>query len=436
MAPRPAATYGRKAEGSESPRSFRQPWRQTKKATLTAIALGLMATTAPALAQQNDLATAAAGASGTLGAAAARERRSDPVALAARIQARQHFFGVENVNAQTGAVDESKVLMSWFSVASLAVAVKGRVFLLDTYIYRLGDRPGYVPTTVQELVDLKPDAIFIGHGHGDHADNAAYIAQITGARIFGAAEHCSQFQGDATRFFGNRANVRCTSITTAGSAPGNEIRELDAFRPEVCITAFKHVHSGTVPLDPTLPANPIGAVRDPRVDQLFPAQPAPAIDTRTTATAISGPTSIFYQFTVGGTNFTWAWHDTAGPLKEQAPQVLQILAGLPQTDVELGAGVSLGETVNGVRDITTYIDQLRPQVFFMTHTDNFNVGASEYYKKAIEREFDLFRLPLGDRPEIRGLHDPYDYLRPGLMTFDPKDKAWKDRGAKRAPICG
>jgi hypothetical protein len=29
-----------------------------------------------------------------------------------------------------------------------------------------------------------------------------------------------------------------------------------------------------------------------------------------------------------------------------------------------------------------------------------------------------------DRPEVRGFHDPYDYLRPGLATFEWKNKAW------------
>lgn len=404
------------------------------KATFRAVGLALTAAFASAHAQQPATAVSA-NVQGTLGASAARDVRPDPVQLAAMIKARQHYFGIENVNAQTGAVDPSKVVMSWFSVASLAVAAKGRVFLMDTYIYRLADTPAYVPTTVQELVDLKPESIFIGHGHGDHADNAAYIAQLTGARIYGAAEHCDQVTADATRFFGARANIRCTSITTAGSAPGAEVRQLNALSPDLCITAFKHVHSGTVPLDTTIPANPINPVRDPRVDALFPPQPAPSIDTRTLA-GVGGPIPILYQFTVAGTDFTWVWHDTAGPLKEQAPQILQILAGLPKTDVELGAGVSLGETVNGVRDITTYINQLQPKVFYMTHTDNFNIGASEYYLKAIEREFDIFRLPPNARPDIRGLHDPYDYLRPGLITFDPKDKAWRD-GARdrRAASC-
>jgi glyoxylase-like metal-dependent hydrolase (beta-lactamase superfamily II) len=119
------------------------------------------------------------------------------VDVAARVAARSHYFGVENVNQWNGEIDRDKVIISWFSVSSYAVAAKGRVFLLDSYIYRLSDTPGYVPTTLQELVDLDPEAIFIGHGHGDHANNAAYIAVQTGARIFGAAEHCDAMRGDA-----------------------------------------------------------------------------------------------------------------------------------------------------------------------------------------------------------------------------------------------
>lgn len=403
------------------------------KAAIAAIGLALMAAVSPASAAQTAQVQTQAEALQVQVAmvVAARDNRPSPVQLAAMIKARQHYFGIENVNANNGKVDDSKVIMSWFSVASFAVAAKGRVFLMDSYIYRLADVPAYVPTTVQELVDLKPEAIFIGHGHGDHSDNAAYIAQLTGARIYGAAEHCEQFAGDATRFFGSRANVSCTAITTTGSAPGSEVRSLDALSPDLCITAFKHVHSGPVPLDPTLPQNLVNPVRDPRVDQLFPTQPAPSIDTRTVTTATSGPIPIMYQFTVAGTDFTWVWHDTAGPLKEQAPQIFTILEGLPKTDVELGAAVSIGEAINGVRDITYYINSLRPKVFYATHTDNFNIGASNYYIQAIQRQFNLIRLPVADRPEFRGLHDPYDYLRPGLITYDPKDKVWNDGAANR-----
>ncbi|MGY8524461.1 hypothetical protein [Paracidovorax citrulli] len=362
--------------------------------------------------------------------------RGDPAALAAMIKARQHFFGPENVDERTGRVREDKVIFSWFGVASFAVAAKGRVFFLDSYIYRLADQRAYVPATVQDLVDVRPEAIFIGHGHGDHADNAAYIARLTGATIYGAAEHCTAMQGDAARIFGAGTTVRCRALTTPGSAPGAEVRTVNALAPDLCVTSWKHVHSATVPVDPTLPPNPINAVRDPRVDTLFPPNPPPSRDTRTMA-GPGGPIAIMYQFTVGGSDFTFTWHDTAGPLKEQAPALLQFFTTLPKTDVQLGAGVSIGEANNGVRDITMYVQALQPKVFFMTHTDNFNIGASMFYVQAIQRQFDIFAIPPADRPQIRGLHDPYDYVRPHLMTFDYKNDHWRDsrRGNRHSKYC-
>src|SRR5688500_12825316 len=240
---------------------------------------------------------------------------------AATVAARSHFFGEDNVDQTTGAVDKEKVILSYFSVQSFAVAARGRVFLLDSYIYRLSDTPGYVPTTVQELVDLQPEAIFLGHGHGDHADNAAYIAVKTGATIFGAAEHCNAMRGDAERIFGAGTPVSCTSLTTLASPPGSEISDVKLMRPDICITAFKHLHSGAAPFDPNVPVVPIAPVRDPRVADLYPTQPPPTLNTRTVAGA-GGSVSMCYQFTVG--HFSFIWHDTNGPIRTGQPQLVPL----------------------------------------------------------------------------------------------------------------
>lgn len=389
---------------------------------LASIAIALLALAAPPLAAEHHHDDGPRAASATQ---LRHDHRSHSAKWKAMVKARQHFFGEENVDRRTGKVREDKVIFSWFSVTSFAVAARGRVFMMDSYIYRLADVRAYVPATVQDLVDLRPEAIFLGHGHGDHADNAAYVAKLTGARIYGAAEHCEAMQGDAERMFGAGSRVKCTSITTRGSAPGAEVRTLRGLQPDLCVTAFKHVHSGRVPADPDYPQNLVNAVRDPRVDTLFPPNPPPALDTRTMALD-GGPVAIMYQFTVAGSDFTFTWHNTAGPLKEQAPGMLPFLSSLPKTDVQLGASVSLGESTNGVRDITMYIQALQPKVFFMTHTDNFNIGASMFYRQAIERQYDIFGMSKRERPDFRGLHDPYDYVRPHLMTFDYKDDYWRD----------
>lgn len=156
----------------------------------------------------------------------------------------------------------------------------------------------------------------------------------TGATIFGAAEHCDAMRGDAARIFGVGTPVKCTSLTTLGSTPGAEVSDVRIMRPDICITAFKHLHSGAAPLDPTVSVVPINPVRDPRVESLYPPGPPPTIDTRTQALN-GGPVSMLYQFMVG--DFSLVWHDTNGPIKAFQPQLIPMLANLPKAHVELGS---------------------------------------------------------------------------------------------------
>ena len=356
-----------------------------------------------------------------------------PAVDPAMVAARTHFFGADNVDQKSGKVDPQKVIISYFSVQSFAVAAKGRVFLLDSYIYRLADTPGYVPTTLQELVDLQPEAIFLGHGHGDHADNAAYISNKTGARIFGASEHCDAMRRDTDRMFGAGTPVNCTALTTPASPPGSEISDLDVMRPDICITAFKHLHSGAAPLDPNVPVIPIAPVRDPRVADLYPTQPPPTLDTRTSAGA-GGSISMFYQFSVD--HFSFIWHDTNGPIRAFQPQLEPLIASLPKADVQLGSLVSIGETTNGTYDIALYVKLVKPKLFYGGHADNFNIGASPYYHRALRRQLAAFGVPEDEHPIVAGWDDPYDYLEPGLATFELKDKRWHEVPAgKRAVAC-
>jgi len=99
---------------------------------------------------------------------------------------------------------------------------------------------------------------------------------------------------------------------------------------------------------------------------------------------------------------------------------------MPKVDVEFGSLVSTGETINGVRDIAMYIQLVKPKIFYGGHTDNFNIGASEYYHQALQRQFDIFGIPESDQPEVGGMHDPYDYLRPRLATFEWKNPRWRE----------
>jgi len=240
------------------------------------------------------LALVAAGSTSALAAAA-----GDPDT----IKARSHFFGFENVDQKTGEVAPDKLIISWFSVQSFAVAVRGRVFFLDSYIYRLADRPAYVPTTVPELVALQPEAIFIGHGHGDHADNAAYIAKWTNATIYASPETCDVMQLDVARmaadpnpqnggtpYLPDANPVKCVGVVPRGSRPGHYNEGPNAgpnkssatklatpLDPLVCVLAFKFIHSGTAPVDPSFPHTPLFDLGDPRYPGREIQTPPPAI---------------------------------------------------------------------------------------------------------------------------------------------------------------
>src|SRR5260370_27036997 len=111
---------------------------------------------------------------------AASSAGAAPAAAPEVVKARQFFFGAENVDARSGAVDKDKVVFSWLTNSTIAAAVKGRVVLLDSYVHRAETEPGRTPFVVEDLLNLKPEAIFLGHGHFDHADHAAFLSARLG----------------------------------------------------------------------------------------------------------------------------------------------------------------------------------------------------------------------------------------------------------------
>lgn len=389
------------------------------------------------------------------------------------VAARARFFGAENVDQGNGQVRGDRVIFSWITNASLAVSIRGRIVLLDTYINRPELQPAAgtadlrrSPISIQELVALAPEAIFLGHGHGDHADNAAYIAKRLNIPIYSSPETCDVMQADIRRMFAdpNTANggvkiipdnmpVKCIPVVSRGSIPGSDIASLHQLDPVACIVAFKHIHSGTVPTDPNFPFIPVNPDSDPRENSLYPRLTSLTPPTsggvpgqmNLTTTGFGtipgsngGPISIFYQFVLrDGNNFTFVWHNTTGPLKEGAgsdpglpspaigAKLFTIMDSLPQTDVELGSIVSLGVGTNGVRDPILYQQHIQPQVYIPIHeTDATPISSSLRYKIAYQTAVLAANVPV--RPEARWMVDPDDFVRP--MVYDPKDDRWEKDG--------
>src|SRR5215469_9790602 len=288
----------------------------------------------------------------------------NPHSNAARTAARQKIFGLQNVDSRTGAVRDDRVIFSWITNASFAVAVKGHVLLLDTFVTRLEVQPGRTPLVIQDLVDLDPDYIFIGHGHFDHADNAAYIAAQTGAIIFASPETCDNMAIDALNNFNNHfttvQTVTCKPLTSRGSLPGAEIVAVHDLEPEVSLSVFKHLHStNTGVTDPdavpvaatqagvcqptpskgnTFPCN----LQDPRDPLLFPVGTSlPSVmNIATSRQGAGGPISLFYVFTVKGPDqFRFVWHNTTGDIVDSC--------ALPNNNPATGQPFVPGQATNG-----------------------------------------------------------------------------------------
>jgi L-ascorbate metabolism protein UlaG (beta-lactamase superfamily) len=111
-------------------------------------------------------------------------------------------------------VSRGRVILSWIGVSSFAMAIDGRVVLLEAWVPR-GRTSGYVPTSPAEVARLRPRAIFIGHAHFDPAADATPIALATGARLVGTGQHCADLRA---RIRGRRA--LCVTAIPAGAGPG------------------------------------------------------------------------------------------------------------------------------------------------------------------------------------------------------------------------
>lgn len=397
----------------------------------------------------------------------------------ATIAARQKIFGTEAVNPQNGKLRTDRVIFSWLTNASFAAAMKGHVVLLDTYVTRLEVTPGRTPLVIQDLVDLKPEAIFLGHGHFDHADNAAYISQETGAPIYASPETCDNMHIDAANNFARGytlvKDVVCNPLTARGSLPGAQIVKIDAFEPAVSISVFKHLHSTntgvtdpdavpiaatsggvcqpTASLGNTFPCN----LQDPRDPLLFPAGTSlsTVMNIATARTGPGGPIALFYTFTVNGSEkFRFVWHNSTGDIIDscalpnndptgmpfEPPQnaegcfpgvmvngktvganLASIMDGLAPVDVELGSVVSLGYNQNGERDVVSYIGHVKPRYFVPNHMTAVAVeGSSLEWKDGYIAALKAANVVPTSWPQLLWLVDPNDYLRP--MVFEIKDE--------------
>src|SRR3954447_35692 len=350
------------------------------------------------------------------------------------VAARQHFFGAENVDPATGAVRSDRVILSWFGVSSLALAMKGHVVLLDAYINNANsatptnpsDR--YVDTSYKELANLRPQALFIGHDHGDHGLGVSYMADaLPRLRIFGTAEHCRQAKDDAQTNGYTKAKINCLSVLPAGSPVGGRVVPVPAISG-ICTQVMKHLHSAAEPrnLDydivpnlPDLPSTSSLLYHGPG-----PSSAEPVIsDVTGLRSAGNEGGSLLWQFSLGA--FTFTWNDTSGPLWADHPDVYNLFRHrLWPTSVEANAILGFDAPLNGWLDPALYVKYVQPQVMMPLHHDFvFSYDTSRTFPAQFKGQMTNVGIPAGQQPRLDWLTDPEDYLKP--MVYDPALPYWR-----------
>jgi L-ascorbate metabolism protein UlaG (beta-lactamase superfamily) len=326
---------------------------------------------------------------------------------AAMVAARRRFFGHSNVDPRTGAVRSDRVILSWFGVTNFAMAIRGHVVLLDAWVSR-GQYSGYVPTSPDELAQLRPRLIFIGHGHFDHAGDAAPLALATGARLVGSAEHCADLKA---RIPG--ASPRCKAVVPAGAPPGTVAKPRLLRGVNLHVAVMKHLHSAGTP--PSGEYAPVPLTPTDTIALHPPTEEDKATLQRHLGDAEGG--SLLYRFRVG--KFVLVWHDTSGPLVDEGPALIPVLRALRPVDVEVGSIGGFNLRNNGFRDPLTYTKALRPRIFVPAHHDDWFPPTLSTRASHLEQPFrQQFRQAFPtEGPRIRYIRDPEDYVRPKRLTF-------------------
>jgi hypothetical protein len=360
------------------------------------------------------------------GAAARKNARQAQAQVqpAATIKARQHYFGMDNVDPTTGAVRSDRVIMSWAGVATFAAAFNGHVFLLDAWIPRgpsttWNHSLAYLGTTPDELKALAPEAYFVGHMHGDHSGDASKVIEANpDMAVYGNQNHCddlkAEVQQDDPGFqFNCFAVFPSVQIQNGRPVPAS-FGMVDNLPPNtlpgVRITAVMHPHS-LAPADPAAdpPFDTMQVTKRPCA--AFTQFPPAAGDPPSNGSPASGIINIAWQFRIG--DFALAWADSNGP--DVGSRDAQAWASVPSTDVYFGAIAVSGRSV-----MNEGLAQIRPKLFVPIHHDPC---ANDVYKEVRDQ---VATIPATGRPQLWYLSDPGDYLKP--MVFDPSAKAWRQSG--------
>lgn len=261
--------------------------------------------------------------------------------------------------------DPSRVKLWWAGVSTFIVAIGGHLMLLDAWEV-VGIHKGYVPVSRDDLVALKPEAIFIGHGHFDHAADAGYVASRTGAALVAGSSVCDAARADAATNPSARP-FACLDLGKDAGNPAGTVFPVRVFRDLADIQIIKHSHSAADPASLLQGGMPLAYT-----PELIPFL---------------------------------LWNDSTGEMPENDPQADAIryaIRSLPEcVDVHVGA-------VRSTRFIPNHHDAWFPVI---------GGGASAY-----ETQWRAALNTLPQPPQLDYLRDPEDYVK--VRSFTVNDPRW------------
>lgn len=335
-------------------------------------------------------------------------------------QARQRILG-------TDTLDSGQVKVWWYGVSSFIMSAGGHLFLLDAWEV-VGIHKGYVPITRDDLVALKPEAIFIGHGHFDHAADAGYIASRTGAALIAGDSVCDQAR-TAAADNPEALNFRCLRLGLDADNPAGSVFSTRIFANMPDVQIIKHTHSAADPASLTMGGLPL--VYTPEILPFLLNLNTDLDETLKFLQSLPDDGGVgqpeggtwAYHFRQG--NFSLLWNDSTGSMPESEPTadaVRNALATLPDcVDVHLGAIVGFGMVTSAYRDALGYVAAARPKLFIPNHHDAWfpviGGGASAY-----ESQWTQALMSLPNPPRQDYLRDPDDYLK--VRSFDVNAAEW------------
>ncbi|MBI4538402.1 MAG: MBL fold metallo-hydrolase [Gemmatimonadetes bacterium] len=289
------------------------------------------------------------------------------------------------------------MVMRYLGMANYEVAYQGKVLLLDTY-YDGSRPPGSRIIGLKASDVTRADAIFVGHPHGDHIQDAPDISKRTGAVIFVApagrpflenekvpADHIKYVRG------GETIKMDGYTVTTA-------LAIHSSFPPELTIKSLEVLNATSDnPLTDEQLQRRIAGIRQPR------AQPAdPDMD-------ILHHGTIAYVLTFDS-GFRLAFRDSPGAISDGERKLMDSIHGNGgKVDLAVIAYQGLGPSYV-IRNLALPLVKLyNPSIFLPAHHDQ----GSAYYPIATAPLFLTFREQM---PNTRG----YDPLYRSPVCIDTK----------------